>query len=214
MKIATKLLGLCLVASVLLAGAADKARAQGKLIDLHGAILGGGMIGRGSGGNQDLFYQTQGAGFGAEVGARLLVLDLSIRFLQMVSPDGYRGTLLSALVGPSIEIPVVHGGKDKQGKTLPPKVVVRPGLAAGFGLGTLVPVKPPLTNDQLAGKGLLIMGRFAVERMFGPVIGIGAEIQGGYHYLFGANAEINGQQDSSSGWQMGGFGTLAIHLGV
>lgn len=211
-RLPIRLLGLAALAFALLTATAGDASAQGKLIDLHGAILGGGMLGRGSGGDQDLFKQTQGAGFGVEAGVRLLVLDLSIRFLQMVSLEGYRGTMLTALIGPSVEIPVVHGGKDKQGKDLPPKVVVRPGLAAGFAFGTLVPVKPPLTNDQLAGKGLLVMGRFAVERMFGRVIGVGGEIQGGYHYLFGKSGVVNAEH--SSGWQMAGFGTLAFHLGI
>jgi len=90
--------------------------------------------------------------------------------------------------------------------------VVRPGLGAGLGFGTPAPVNPPLSADQISAKGLLVMGRFAVERMFGPIIGIGAEIDGGYHYLLGGTAVVN-SRDHSSGWQLAGFGTLAFHLG-
>ncbi|MES1165028.1 MAG: hypothetical protein ABUR63_04680 [Verrucomicrobiota bacterium] len=202
------------VAVAVLLAASGSAHARGKLIDLHGAVLVGGMMGRGTQSNTpDLFHQTQGPGFGAELGMRLLVLDLSIRFLQTVNQDGLQGTMLTALFGPSLEIPVVSGGKDAQGKDRPPKVVVRPGLAAGFAFGTLQTVKPPLTNDQLAGKGLLVVGRFAVERMFGPILGVGGEVQGGYHYLFGATGLVNGN-DHSSGWQVAALGTVAFHLGI
>jgi hypothetical protein len=203
------------LAFVLATAAAAGAQARGKLVDLHGALLVGGMTGGGSdSATPDVFEQTRGAGFGAEIGARLLVLDLSIRFLQMVNLDGHHGTVLSALFGPSFEIPVLGGGVDSFGKQRPPKVVIRPGLAGGLGFGTLVPVKPPLTNDQLAAKGILVVGRFAVERMFGPIVGVGGEVQGGYHYFFGAHTPINNGKDHSSGWQVGAFATLAVHFGI
>jgi hypothetical protein len=197
---------------VLLAGAtARSARAQAKLFDVHGAILAGGMTGRGAA--TDLFQQTEGAAFAAELGVRVLVMDFSMRFQQMVNSGGSGGTLLSAMLGPSLEIPVKRGGRDAQGKQKPPEVVIRPGLAAGLVFGTLLPVKAPLSNDQLAGKGLLTMARFGVERMFGPILGVGAEVEGGYHYLLGASGAANGN-DYSSGWQLGGFATLAFHLGL
>ena len=207
-------LALLAFASLAVASTA-KARAQAKLFDVHGAILAGGMTGRGSSSAPpDLFHQTEGAAFAAEVGARLLVVDLSLRFQQMVNSGGSGGTLLSAMFGPSLEIPVKRGGRDAQGKQKPPEVVIRPSMAAGLVFGTLVPVKAPLTDAQLAGKGLLTMARFGVERMFGPILGVGAQIEGGYHYLLGASGVLNGAKDHSSGWQLGGFATLAFHLGL
>ena len=178
-----------------------------KLIDLHAAAVVGGMIGRGSRSTTpDFFEQSQGPGFGVDVGLRLLVVDLSIRFLQMVGSNGREGTLSSVMLGPSVEIPVKggrHGG-----------VLIRPGLAVGFGFGTPAPVSPPLNNEQISDKGLMVVGRFAVERMIGPVFGIGAEVQGGYHYFFGASGVVNDQQTHSEGWQVAGFGTVAVHFGI
>jgi len=206
-----------LVVALAVLAAAGGAQAQiggGKLLDLHGSVLAGGMMGRGTDSSvPDVFHQSQGAAFGAEIGARLLILDLSIRFLQMLGPNGYGGTMLTALIGPMMEIPVKSGGQDAQGRPRPPKVVVRPGLAAGFAFGTLVPVDPPLTNAQLAGKGFLVVGRFGVERMFGPFLGLGGEIQGGYHYMFDAQAPVNGK-DHSGGWQAALVGTASFHLGI
>lgn len=204
------------MATLLVMAGAASAHAQvgGKLIDLHGSVLAGGMIGRGTDSAiPDVFHQSQGFGFGAELGARLLILDLTIRFAQMLGPSGYGGTMLTALLGPTMEIPVVSGGQDAQGKARPPKVVVRPGLAAGFAFGTLVPVDPPLTNSQLAGKGFLVVGRFGVERMFGPILGLGGELQGGYHYMFDANQPVNGKSHSD-GWQAALVGTCSFHLGI
>ncbi|MBC8131779.1 MAG: hypothetical protein H7X95_02265 [Deltaproteobacteria bacterium] len=202
------------LACALLASLSGAAQARGKLVDLHGAVLAGAMTGRGSdSATPDLYHQTEGGGLGLELGARLLILDFSMRFLQMVNTGGSGGTMLSALLGPSVEIPVLGGGQDAEGKQLPPRLVISPGLAGGVTFGSLVPVDPPLTNDQLAGKGLILMGRFAVERMYGPILGVGAEIQGGYHYLVGASGVANGK-DHSSGWQLGAFATLAFHLGV
>lgn len=206
------LAGVALLMVGALGGAAGRAHAQGKLFDLHGAILAGGMVGRGSDSAiPDFFHQTQGPGFGAEVGVRLLVVDLSIRLVQMVGSHGRQGTLSSIMLGPMVEIPVKGGGTDASGRARSPKVVVRPGLGIGLGFGTPAPVMPPLSAAQISAKGLLVMGRFAVERMFGPIVGVGAEIDGGYHYLTGG--VLNGH-DNSSGWQMAGFGTLAFHFGA
>jgi hypothetical protein len=104
-----------------------------------------------------------------------------------------------------VEIPVKAGSGG-------PAVVVRPGLAVGFGFGTLGPVDPPLDAAQISAKGLLVNGRFAVERMFGPVLGLGAEVQGGYHYFFGG--VINEANTHSEGWQLVGLGTVSAHFGI
>ena len=188
------------------------AQEHAKLVDLYGSVLMGGTVGRGTdGGTPDFFHQSQGGAAGVNVGVRLIFLDLSIRFLQMFDGAGRAGTLSTVMLGPALEIPVVGGGKDVHGRVRPVQVVVRPGLAAGFGFGTDAPVKPPLTNDQLAAKGLLLMGRFGIERLFGPVLGIGAEVQGGYHYLFGASGLTS---DHSEGWQLAGFANVSLHLGI
>lgn len=198
---------------ILCVAAAGEARAQGKLVDLHGALLMGGMTGGGSNSSADMYHQIAGGGFAAELGVRLLLVDFSLRFQQMLDSGGAGGTVLSALLGPSIEIPVIGGGRDDQGRARPAQVVIRPSLAAGLVLGTREPIDLPLNNDQLAGKGFLTMGRFAVERMFGRFLGVGAELEAGYHYLLGHTGVIN-SNDHSSGWQLGAFATVAFHLGV
>jgi hypothetical protein len=209
-----RLAGCTLVVLGILVACGGAAHAQGKLIDLHGAVLVGGSTGNGSAaGGTDFYHQTQGPGFGGEVGVRLLVLDLSIRFLQMVGSDGREGTQSTLFFGPSIEIPILGGGTDSAGRHRPVTLVIRPALVGGLVFGTPAPVSPPLTGDQISAKGVLGMGRLAVEWMFGPIFGLGVEAEGGYHYLIGASGVVNGP-DHSSGWQMAGFGTAAFHLGI
>lgn len=207
----------CAFAGVTFAGV-GQARAEGRFVDLHGEVLVGAMTGRGSDkAAPDFFHQTQGPGFGVELGVRLLVLDLSVRFVQMIGTDGREGTLtLLPMFGPSLEIPLQKGSTDLLGKRQPPKLVLRPGVAAGFGFGTPAPVHGALSADQISAKGLIIMGRCGVERFFGPFVGLEAHIEGGYHYLLGGEGIVNGTSasDHSQGWQLGAFGGVVLHLGI
>jgi hypothetical protein len=207
----------CSVAGVTFTGVGE-ARAEGRFVDLHGEVMVGAMTGRGSDkAAPDFFHQTQGPGFGVELGVRLLVLDLSVRFIQMVGSDGREGTLtLLPMFGPSLEIPLQKGDSDLLGKRRPPKLVLRPGVAAGFGFGTPAPVHGALSADQISAKGLIVMGRCGVERFFGPFVGLEAHIEGGYHYLLGGEGVVNGASasDHSQGWQLGAFGGVVLHLGI
>ena len=181
------------------------ARADGRFIDLHGGLLAGGITGGGSAGNADFFHQIGGPGVGAEVGLRLLILDLSFRFLQTFDSSGRGGTIsYIPLLGPSIEIPVAR------------HLVLRPAVAAGFGFGTPGPAHAPLSADQISAKGLLVLGKLGVERFFGPVFGLSLHAEGGYHYFIGGSGLVNGTSasDHSSGWQMGLFGSAVVHLGI
>jgi hypothetical protein len=202
----------------LVASAPSAARADGRFIDVHGAVLAGGIVGGGTAsGAPDFFEQTRGPGIGAEVGVRLLILDLSVRFLQVIGANGREGTLsYIPMLGPSIEIPLIGGGTDVEGRRRLPKLVLRPGLAAGFGFGTPRPAHAPLSADQISAKGLLVIGRVGVERFFGPVVGLAVHVEGGYHYFLGGAGVINGSSvsDHSEGWQLGLFGSVVVHLGI
>ena len=181
------------------------ARADGRFVDVHAGVLAGALTGGGSAGTADFFHQISGPGLGAEVGVRLLILDLSFRFMQTFDSSGRGGTIsYIPLLGPSIEIPVAR------------HMVLRPALAAGFGFGTPGPAHAPLSADQISAKGLLVVGKLGVERFFGPVFGLSLHAEGGYHYFIGGSGLVNGTaaSDHSSGWQMGLFGSAVIHLGV
>lgn len=217
---ATRRFGLAglVLAAAIVALAPSVARADGRIVDLHTGLVTGGMTGWGNGGvgSPDFFHQVQGPGLGVELGLRLLVLDLSIRFIQMFGTDGRAGTLSTIMLGPVLEIPLLDGGTDADGRRRLPKLVLRPGLAVGVGLGTPAPVNPPLSADQISGKGFLGVARCGIERFFGPWFGLEGHVEGGYHYFLGGEGLINGadMKGHSSGGQIAVFGSAVAHVGL
>jgi hypothetical protein len=202
--------------AVALVVAPEAARAEGRFVDLHGGLVLGGITGGGNGGpsTPDFFSKTRG-GFGVEIGLRLLVIDLSIRFVQMLGSGGREGTLSTIMLGPMFEIPVLGGDLDTASHRRSVKLVLRPGVAAGLGFGTPAPVNPPLSADQISGKGFLANARFGAEYFVQPWFGLEAHVEGGYHYFVGGEGVLNGPavQDHSSGGQFGLFGSAVLHLG-
>jgi hypothetical protein len=192
-------------------GLATARPAEARLIDLHAGVLAGGMTGWGSDSRTpDFFNKTRGGAFGAEVGVKLLVFDLSVRFLQVADTGGLTGTLAQAMLGFEIDVPVGEA-RTEDGKR---KLILRPGVAGGVGFGTPGPVQTPYNAAQISDKGVLTQFKLALEYNIYPLLGIGVEADAGYHYfLGGAATAVNDTQDHSSGEQIAGFGTLTFHLG-
>jgi hypothetical protein len=133
----------------------------------------------------------------------------------MLGSSGREGTLSTIMLGPMFEIPVLGGELDTAGHRRPAKLVLRPGATAGLGFGTPAPVNPPLSADQISGKGFLANARFGAEYFVQPWFGLEAHVEGGYHYFVGGEGVLNGAavQDHSSGGQFGLFGSAVLHLG-
>jgi len=199
-----RLLGAAVVAAALAAPVAAEAR----LIDLRAAAQAGGMFGWGqSSVVPDFFRQTAGPGFGFELGARLLVIDLSMSFLQLADSNGLSGTLIQLLLGTEIDIPV---GQPKlpNGQSVN---VLHTGIVGGVALGTGATVSFPINNEQVADKGLVTRFRFGYEFFLNPFMGVGGQLDLGYHYFL-AGQPINGM-DHASGFHIIGLGNLTFHLG-
>jgi hypothetical protein len=199
------------------------ANAENRFVDLHAGAVAGGFFGGGSGtttppgsakkSETDFFERVRGPAAGAEVGVRLLVLDLSARFLQAFDGDGTQGTLSQLALSFVLGIPVGGAGVDAEGRPRPGATFLRPGAHVGFGIGTLRPVSPPLDNKQIAQKGLLTGGALGLEHVFGRFFSLEGRVEGGYHYFFGAQTAVN-SQSASSGWQMAILGLATLHLGI
>ena len=155
----------------------------------------------------DFFRQSAGPGFGFELGARLLVIDLSMSFLQLMDSNGLSGTLIQVLLGTEIDIPV---GQPKlpNGQSVN---ILHAGVVGGVALGTGAPVSFPINNEQVADKGLVSRFRFGYEYFLNPFMGVGAQLDFGYHYFL-AGQPINGM-DHASGFHIIGLGNLTFHLG-
>ena len=186
------------------------APAEARLIDLYAGPRAGGMIGWGSRtATPDFFEKARGAALGAEVGVKVLILNLSVTFLQMLDGNGRSGTLSQALLGFELDIPIGNPRSPEERR----KLLLRPGAGAGVGFGTPGPVRPPLSNDQISDKGFITQGKLALEYNPNVLLGVGVEGAFGYHYFVGAQAVANDVSTHSAGYQMTLLGTATLHLG-
>jgi hypothetical protein len=197
-------MGLALMAAI-----AVPAVAEARVMDLRLSGNAGGMFGWGTtSGTQDMFREASGAGFGFEAGFKLVIFDFAVSMMQMLRSDGVGATLLQGTFGTEVDFPAgrmkLPNGQSAQ--------IIHAGFAGGVVLGTNDPAVYPVTNDQLADKG--VIGRFRVgyEFFLNEFMGIGAQGDFGYHYLLGGQA-INNTQDHSTGYHLVGLAHFTFHLG-
>jgi len=201
-----RILGL---AALLVIVAGVPTRAGARVFDLRAGVRGGGMTGwGGSSTTPDFFKNTSGGAAGFELGARLLIFDVSVNFLQVLNGSGRVGTLTQFLTGIQIDVPAGQA-KLPNGKS---QNIFRPGFVAGLGVGTAGPVHPPLDNAQVSDKGVVSQIEIGYEHFLSQFVGIGLEGDLGYHYFLGGQV-INQSQNHSSGPHLIGLATLTFHLG-
>jgi hypothetical protein len=197
------LLGLAVAA----AGVLEARPAEARLVDLYAGAQAGGLTGWGSTAKTpDFFDKTRGPAIGFDLGVKLLVFDVSANFLQVVDGSGFEGTLIQLLLGVGFDVPGSLFGSSRS--------VLRPELAGGFGFGTPGPVSPPLTDSQIAAKGVVANASLGYEYFLNPFIGVGATAAYGWHYFFGGDV-VNSSDAArhSSGYHFYGVGTVTFHLG-
>jgi hypothetical protein len=137
--------------------------AEAKLLDLYAGPRVGVMQGWGQG--------LRGLGFGAEVGAELLLFDFMVDYSALVGGQRSGASMTELLLGLDGDIPLDGAAG----------VYLRLGTAAGLGL--LSPKVKSSGAGELTYKGLIVRGTFALERHLGHFVVIGLEFDGGYHYF-------------------------------
>lgn len=183
--------------------------ASAALFDIYAAVRGGGAWGKGVNTLQstsaDYFKTNNGPGFGAQIGARLLFVDLSISGTQFVNDKGLQGMYFDAIAGVGGSIPL--------GEAKSPADFMRIGAGVGFAVGTLATVDPPLSNDQIRNKGVVGQAVVAWDHYMGRFLSVGLEMNAGYHYFFlGGDAVANSNENQSQGIHVLGFLTFRLHL--
>lgn len=191
--------------------------AEARLLDLRAGVRAGGLTGWGTTSNTpDFFERRRGPGAGFEVGARLLVFDFSVNFTQLFDGSGRNGTFTQALVGIAIDVPVGNQyfarGSLGAGQS---QNIIRPIVGAGFGFGTPEAIHAPIDNAQLSDKGFVSRAGVGYEHFLNPFIGVGAQVDFGYHYFVGGGQSMLAANEThSAGYHFSGFATLMFHLGV
>jgi hypothetical protein len=216
-----------MAAAALALGVLGAARAaEARLIDFRAGVRAGGLTGWGSDSKTpDFFNNTAGGAGGFELGAKLLIFDASVNFLQTVNSSGLAGTLTQFQLGIAIDVPIgteeAPGGGGQPdpatGQPAPkPEPVVtdvlRPSLVGGVGFGTNGPVHGQLNNDEVSDKGLVGVLKIGYEHFLNPLLGVGVEGDIGYHYFLGGQV-VTTNADHSSGVHIIGLATLTFHLG-
>jgi len=201
--------GRALAGGLLLAAALAATPAQARLVDLYGGATAGGVTGWGTTANTpDFFDSTRGAGLGVDVGVKLLFIDVSATFLQVLNGSGTSGTFIQLLLGGEVDVPLgpvrLPDGE--------PQSLLKPKLAVGFAFGTPGPVNPPLTDEQVSAKGVVADAILGYEYFIDPFVAVGAEATFGTHYLFGGDV-VNSSQGHSTGYHLLGLATVTFHLG-
>lgn len=220
----------CLVVATLVLAAAP---AQARFVDVHAGLRAGGLTGSGakSAERSDFFELVRGPAAGFELGVKLLVLDLSVSFMQVLGGKGQigdPGQRLDDTPAGQIGDPGENVSGDGPGTgtltqfllgfemefDLAPRLVLRPRISAGFALGTEHPVTPPLHNDDVSHKGVVAQGEVALEKYLNPFLSVGAQLDLGVHYLLGGTLVVNDSRNWSSGVQLLGMLTATAHLGL
>jgi hypothetical protein len=188
------------------------APAHADVLTLFGEAHGGGMGGKGMGGDQkdEAFFPNAPHGmYGLKVSARFLVLEGHIQHHQ------YRGggslatwTQFSVGIGFGVDL-----GDEKQKKEHKSTFVEISALLGG-GLGTGRQVDPPLSNDEITDKGGLFEGRFSLGKHLSKFFDVGVAFTGSYGYFLknGVDDTANDVTTHYTSMQFEALGYLRLRL--
>ena len=176
------------------------------MFKLFAEAQGGGMVGKGTGGDlvnndtgmfDEAFFENAGPlAYGVQVGAQFLFLEGHISHLQFkgFSDDEQRPSLAtwtSFHAGMRFELPI--GTQTEKDKKDGKGTFIEAGINIGFGIGTGAQVMPPLSNDELTDKGFFAEGRLGFGKHLSTIfdIGVMVPVQYGYYFKSGGGAVAN-----------------------
>jgi len=167
------------------------APAEADVFKLYAEVHGGGMYGKGTGGDlvnneasnyDEAYFENASPGvYGLALGARILVLAIEVQHHQYVG-GGDLSTWTQFGAGLQFEVGV--GGESKADKKAGKGTYVQLGTMLFFGVGTGQQVMPPLSNDELTDKGFLLQGSIGFGKHLNKVLDIGVSIPVSYGYFF------------------------------
>ena len=208
-----------LAGAVVLLMSSAPAPAEANVFKLYAEAHGGGMYGKGTGGDlvnntasdlDEAFFENAGpAAYGVAVGARFLVLAVEIQHHQYVG-GGDVSTWTQFGAGLQFEIGV--GNASVADKKAGKGAYVQLGTMLFFGVGTGQQVMPPLSNDEVTDKGFLLQGSVGFGTHLNKALDIGISVPVSYGYFFksGGDAVAN---DVSTHYQSAQLEALLVIRG-
>ncbi len=158
--------------------------ASADVLKLFAEVDGGGVYGKGTGGDQVIkdsafFAKAPHLDYGALIGAEFLFLDAWIQHHQLT--DGSRistWTQFGAGVHGTIDLGDAKQQKAHEGGFF------EFGVGGWFGLGTGQQVMPPLDNAQITDKAFLVEGRVGFGTHLSSVFDFGLSVPVSWGYFF------------------------------
>ncbi len=167
------------------------APAEANVFKLYAEAHGGGMYGKGTGGDlvnngtnmyDEAYFENASPGvYGVALGARILVMAIEVQHHQYVG-----GGSLSTWTqfGAGLQFEIGLGSKSPADTKAGKGTYAQLGTMLFFGVGTGQQVMPPLSNDELTDKGFLLQGSFGFGKHLNKVFDIGISIPVSYGYFF------------------------------
>ena len=180
-----------LLAAVALLVSSAPAPAAAEVFKIYAEAHGGGMYGKGTGGDlvnnsanmlDEAYFENAGHGmYGGAIGARFLFLAVEVQHHQYVG-NGSLSTWTQFGAGLQFEVGV--GSQTPEDKKAGKGAYVQIGTMLFFGVGTGQQVMPPLSNDEVTDKGFLLQGSIGFGKHLNKVLDIGVSIPVSYGYFF------------------------------
>ena len=194
----------CVLAIVLTASVA-----HADVLRVFGEIHGGGMGGKGTSGDvkEDAFFANAPNGmYGVKVAARFLIIDTQIQHHQYRG-GGELATWTQFSVGLGIGVDL---GDEKQKKEHR-STFVEAGTLVGGGIGTGRQVDPPLSNDEITDKGVVLEGRLSFGKHLNKFLDFGVAATGSWGYFL-KNGVANDVTNHYQGIQFEGVAYLRLNI--
>lgn len=167
------------------------APAEAEVAKIYAEVQGGGMYGKGTGGDlvnnsasmlDEAYFENAGpAAYGFALGARIVFLAIEVQHQQFVG----NGSLSTwSQIGAGLQFEIGLGGETAEEKKAGKGTYAQIGSMLFFGVGTGQQVMPPLSNDEITDKGFLLQGSLGFGKHLNKVLDIGVSFPVSYGYFF------------------------------
>jgi len=200
--------------------AATAGASDADVLLVYGNLHGGGMVGKGVGGDQKgeaFFANAPNGTYGLSVAARFLFLAAEVSHDQYTFFGGQDQNSLRTWtqfsVGIDFDAGIGAGTPAKDGQPAKKSTkFIQFAAMAGFGVGTGQQVDPPLDNSEITDKGFMLGGKFGIGTHVNKLFDFGLMIPVQYGYFIKNGVAAN---DVSNHYQgIHGSALLFLRLNI
>ena len=195
--------------------AAAPAPARADVAVLMGNVHGGGMFGKGTGGDQKdeaFFANAPNGAYGLTVTGRFLFLAAEITHRQYSFVGGEDENSLRTWTQFSAGVDFEVGLGSTQEKKERKGTFLQLSAMAGFGLGTGQQVEPPLDNGEITDKGFMLGGKLALGTHLSKHFDLGLMVPAQYGYFFKNGVAVNDVSNHYQGIHVEALVFLRLYL--